>query len=491
MPFGLKNAPGHFQAFMNSVFGDLIDRGVLVYIDDLLIYAVNREEHDRILGEVFQRIRRYQLKVNPSKCVILVSEVQFLGHLICEEGLKMCPKKLAVIEDWKEPTSVKEVQSFLGLVNYYRSFIPNFSKVAAPLIGLTAKGVPFDFKGECRSAFAALKDAFRINEILAQPNQNEQFFIQCDASDYAIGAVLQQLDPHTKAMRPIGFFSRKLTPPEINYEVHDKELLAIVESLEHWRYLCIGTAEPVVIHTDHQNLKYFMSSRRLNRRQARWSLLLADYNFQIVPRPGKLQTVADPLSRQTQLQPGPEDPENLINCQTVLRQERLSPAIQEILAIDDSSSEQTNSDYDVNEYQEFFEETLSQSSEEPDDDLMEQDWEAGEIRADSPDPLWFKLMLSKLIHGYVPLVYSPRLLDRIFHNLRFFTMNNGRLHRKVRLNAVDYTVPYVPIVHRKELMKKYHVVLGHMAANSLLPLLTARFYWPLMRSDVLVAKCVS
>ena len=318
MPFGLKNAPGHFQSFVNQIFGDMIDRGLLVFIDDLLIYGKSRDEHDKLLIEVFHRLKLNHLKANPKKCLFLVQSVEFLGHVLCEKGIKMSPSKLASILTWQYPTNVKELQSFLGLANYYRTFIPNYSATALPLHSLTRKGSVFSFDATCKTAFDLLKERFASDVVLVSPDPNEQLFIVCDASDFALGSVIQQKDPTTGHLRPIAFHSRNFTPSEINYEIYDKELLAIIDSLATWRYLCIGSPHPIIIFTDHNNLRYFMSSKRLNRRQARWSLFLADFNFELHVRPGPTQLVADPLSRQRKYQPTKGDAVSVVNEQVLL-----------------------------------------------------------------------------------------------------------------------------------------------------------------------------
>ena len=319
MPFGLKNAPGCFQAFINSIFGDLIDRGVLVYIDDLLLYTDTIEEHEKLLEEVFERLARHSLKVNPKKVELFRKQVAFLGHLISENGIEMDPKKLQAIEDWEFPLTVKGIQSFLGLCNYYRLFIPSFAKISAPLVDLTRKTADWTSTSEAQKAFIHLKELFKAKLVLSDPNPDEQFYLEMDASDYAIGGALHQRDPETGHLRPLGFYSRKLTSCEQNYDIHDKELLAIIEGLKEWRYLLIGTEKPVVIYTDHKNLQYFTETKQLNRRQARWSLFLADYNFNLKYRSGSLQVVSDALSRKSVYHLTEEDGKN--NNQVLLPKE--------------------------------------------------------------------------------------------------------------------------------------------------------------------------
>ena len=484
MPFGLKNAPGTFQAFLNHVFGDLIDRGVLGYIDDLLIYSRTKEEHVKLVFEVFNRLRKFGLKANPKKCVFLVSSVTFLGHVISREGLRMDPAKLSSITSWETPSDLKDLQSFLGLANYYRDFIPNFSKIVTPLTALMRKDSPWNFHEEHQLAFEELKKVFASNVILKQPDRDAQFFVECDASDFALGSVLQQEDVSTGRLRPIAFFSRKFTTPELNYEIYDKELMAIVESFKEWRYLLIGTDLPVIVYSDHKNLEYFKTARLLNRRQARWSQYLADFNFQISYRPGKEQVVSDALSRRAAHRLTPNDVQT--NSQVVLPPSLFQSRV-DLMAIANDS----DSDYDLDAYQDVDDASSSTSESDLDDEQMELNWEAGMWNPENPDPTWFQALLAFYVWGELPLVYHPSTLNKVLHQQRYFVMKNHRLHKKVKVNSVAYTVPYVPVINRLDLLKRYHITLGHMAANTLFPVLYSKYFWQTMKQDCvkIISQC--
>lgn len=497
MPFGLKNAPGTFQGLMNSIFGDLIDRGVLVYIDDLLLYSVSEEEHRRLLKEVFKRLRSHNLKVNPKKCSFYCSEVNFLGHVISENGVKMDAKKLDSIKNWEPPKNVKELQSFLGLCNYYRDFIPRFASIAVPLYVLTKKDTVYTWTEESQKSFEEIKSAFLSDQVLIQPDTAKQFFLECDASDYAIGAVLSQQDDEGN-LRPIGFYSRKFSAAEVNYEIYDKELLAIIEGLKNWRHYCIGTELPVKIFTDHNNLRYFMSSRQLNRRQARWSLFLADYNFEIIVRPGTQQIVSDILSRQEQMQIRPDDEEYRINEQILLTQDKflakerssdvvstltLGASLVSPVENSDSESDGENTDYDITRDHYSFSSGSDLSDSEVYGDL-EQLMEI-EGQQDNSDPYWFQLMLRYLWYGDLPMVLAPPVLKAIKVNSRNYTFKDDRLFKKIHRNGHEYHARYIPSVNRKEIIIQYHQTLGHMQCSTMLPILEVRFYWPTMEKDLI------
>ncbi|SAL94817.1 hypothetical protein, partial, partial [Absidia glauca] len=255
---------------------------------------------------------------------------EFLGHIITPDGIGMDPLKVQAIQDWHPPTSVKELQVFLGFANYYRKFIPNYSKLALPLTKLLSKKVPtWNWNDTAQQAFDSLKTHFCSSPVLQHSDPSKPFILETDASDYAIGAVLSQKSADDQ-LHPIAYFSRKLTSSEINYEIYDKELLAIIDSLSYWRHLLIATNDPVLIYSDHKNLEYFTTTKRLNRRQARWSLFLADFHFQITYRAGRLQGKPDALSRQPALKPKGGDSEYEIQQQTLLKPQQFVFATNEL-----------------------------------------------------------------------------------------------------------------------------------------------------------------
>jgi hypothetical protein len=310
MPFGLTNAPATFQDMMNHVFRDIIDLGLLVYMDDLLVYAKTKPEHDEIVREVLSRLQANGLAVSAEKCVWGVTEVEFLGYIIGRDGIKMSAEKVEAVLEWKSPSSLTEVQSFLGFANFYRRFIQNYSQVARPLTELTKSSAKnWKWTAEAETAFNELKTRFTSAPILAHFDPQKPVIIETDASDFALGAVLSQRDEENR-LHPVAFHSRKFSPAEINYEIHDKELLAIVDSFKHWRRYCEGAVHQVQVFSDHQNLEYFTTTKVLNRRQARWAQELAGIDFKIFFRPGTQNGKPDALSRRSEYRPekgGSED----------------------------------------------------------------------------------------------------------------------------------------------------------------------------------------
>ncbi|PIL28411.1 hypothetical protein GSI_08445 [Ganoderma sinense ZZ0214-1] len=304
MPFGLTNAPGTFQAYIQDALRDLLDVVCVVYIDDILIFSRNQEEHDRHVAMVLERLEKAGLFANAKKCSFDQSEVEYIGYRLNADGIRMDPKKLSTIADWPVPTSVKEVQSFLGFANFYRRFIDNYAKMALPLHALTKKAsrdAPFVWSSEANDAFAALRGAILSEPVLFHFNPTHPSTLSTDASDFAIAGVLHQPDD-AGHLHPVAYYSRKLSPAEINYQVYDKELLAVVDSFRDMRAWLIGTRDPVTVISDHKNLEYFMSSRLLNRRQARWSIFLSEFNFRLNYAPG-LRNPADAPSRRADFAP--------------------------------------------------------------------------------------------------------------------------------------------------------------------------------------------
>ena len=297
MPFGLTNAPSAFQRFMNDIFADMLDVCVVVYLDDILIFSDDPSDHPRHVREVLKRLRKHDLFCKPEKCEFHADEIEYLGYIIGKDGIRMDPKKIEKILDWPVPRNVKDVQSFLGFANFYRRFIHGYSDICVPLTRLTKKTAPWDFSNACLVAFEALKTAFTQAPVLTHFDPALPRIVETDASDYAIAAIASHVMPDG-TIRPIAFHSRTLQAAELNYDTHDKELLAIFEAFELWRHYLEGTEKPVDVVTDHKNLEYFSTTKMLTRRQARWSEYLSSFNLAIRFRPGRLGGKPDALTRR-------------------------------------------------------------------------------------------------------------------------------------------------------------------------------------------------
>ncbi|SJL16559.1 uncharacterized protein ARMOST_20085 [Armillaria ostoyae] len=263
MFFGLTNSPATFQWMMNDIFKDLISEGkVTIYLDDILIFTKDLDEHRRIVRRVLQKLRENKLFLKAEKCEFEVLETEYLGVIISKGQIRMDPVKLAGIAEWPMPTKKKELQSFLGFTNFYRKFIKNYSKVVHTLTQLTGN-TEWTWGAAQNQAFQQLKKQMAKDVILAIPNAIGRFRVEADASNGAIGTVLSQ--EQEGRWRPVAFMSKALTATERNYEIYDKELLAIMLALSEWCHYLMGASEDVKIWTDHQNLQYFRKPQKLNR----------------------------------------------------------------------------------------------------------------------------------------------------------------------------------------------------------------------------------
>ncbi|GLB43850.1 putative chromo (CHRromatin Organisation MOdifier) domain containing protein [Lyophyllum shimeji] len=313
MFFGLTNSPATFQTMMNDIFRDLIaQRVVCVYLDDILIYTKTLEEHRRITRIVLDRLREHRLFLKPEKCEFERTEIEYLGLIISHGTASMDPVKVAGVAEWPVPKNKKEVQSFLGFTNFYRRFIRDFSHHARPLFDLTAKDVAWTWGSGQQDAFDALKRAITSKPVLIFPDDDRPFRVEADSSDFATGAVLSQQSPEDEKWHPVAFYSKSLNAVERNYEIHDKEMLAIIRALEEWRHFLEGARHKVDIYTDHKNLQYFLTAKKLNRRQARWSLYLANFDFVLHHRPGRSMGKPDALSRRADHGDGSADNADIV-----------------------------------------------------------------------------------------------------------------------------------------------------------------------------------
>jgi transposase InsO family protein len=298
MPFGLTNAPATCQELINNVLRAHLDIFVIAYLDDILIYSQNEKEHKEHVRTVLTLLQQHDLLVDPDKCSWHQEEVEFLGCMVGKNGVRMSEDKIQVVKDWPTPRTVKEIQSFLGFVNFNRQFIQNFSKIAIPLTELTKKETPFEWTKKQDEAFETLKQACVEPPVLVSFRSGEPLRFETDASDLAIGMCAKQ--ERDGKWHPIAYHSRKFTSAEENYDVHDKELLAIVVALEHWRVYAESCSD-LLIFSDHKNLVNFTTTKVLNRRQVRWSETLGQHKFKIVYTPGKDNGRADALSRRSDI----------------------------------------------------------------------------------------------------------------------------------------------------------------------------------------------
>ena len=298
LPFGLCNGPASFQRYINKVLFEYLDDFCTAYVDDILIYSEDPLEHELHVRKVLKKLREAGLQADITKSEFSVQKTKFLGFIVSTEGLQMDPDKVAAVKDWKVPTSVKATQSFLGFCNFYRNFLPNYGRIVRPLQKLTVQGAWHPFRDTELEAFEKAKALLLDGSLLVHYSPHRETRVETDASDGVVAGVLTQLQADQQ-WKPVGYFSKTMSTPEMRYEIHDKEMLAVMRGLSEWRSLLIGLqTTPFTIVTDHRALEFFMTKRLLNARQARWQEALGDYHFRITYRPGTKNIIADALSRK-------------------------------------------------------------------------------------------------------------------------------------------------------------------------------------------------
>lgn len=295
--FGLSNAPATQQRLVDKLFGPEFELKVFAYLDDIVIISSTFEEHVSLLLRVLEKLHKSHLTVNLGKCQFFRSQLRYLGYTIDAHGLRTDPEKVEAIMNYPTPKNRKEVKRFLGTASWYRRFIPNFSTIAGPLNRLTSTkktSPPFRWSDEANSAFTKLKSLLVNAPVLACPDFNSSFEVHTDASNFGVGAMLAQTIGGIE--HPIAYMSRSLTGPEQNFSVTERETLAVLVALEHWRcYLENG--KPFTVYTDHSAIRWFLSLTNPTGRLARWGVRLSSFNFEVKHRRGKENVIPDFLSR--------------------------------------------------------------------------------------------------------------------------------------------------------------------------------------------------
>ena len=305
LPFGLCNAPATFQRLMDTVLMGLNFEICLVYLDDIIVFSHSLKSHLDRLRKLCDRLRDACLKLKPSKCCLMQKQVSFLGYQVSQSGVATDPQKIAAIRDWPVPSNLRQCRAFVGICQYYRKFVPNFSEIAAPLHALTKKGARFIWDDSCQAAYEHLKNALTTAPTLALPNDEGEFLLDCDASDHAIGAVLSQVQDGVE--KPICYASQLYNRHEKNYNVTRKELLAVVTFVRKFRQYLLGRR--FRIRTDHAALQWLKRTPEPIGQQARWLEILEEYDYEIIHRAGTQHGNADALSRRdiNQISAAPAD----------------------------------------------------------------------------------------------------------------------------------------------------------------------------------------
>ena len=294
LPFGMKNAPATFQRLMNNITAGLAN--VVTYIDDVVVYSSSWKDHVVHINQLFERLGAAGLVVNLPKCEFGKGQVTYLGHLVGRGSVRPRQAKVQAIVDLPTPTTKRQLMRLLGMSGFYRRFVPNFADVVAPLTNLLKKNVKFVWTPECQSAVEKVKVILSCEPVLKAPDFSVPFRLATDASDLGIGAVLLQADSQG-IEKPVAYYSKKLNPHQRLYSTIEKEALALVSAIQHFEFYVAGSQKELLVYTDHNPLVFVEKFKGKNQRLFRWSLVLQPYNLVIQHLPGKLNVIADALSR--------------------------------------------------------------------------------------------------------------------------------------------------------------------------------------------------
>jgi len=331
MHFGLTNTLATFQRLMNTIFADCLDTFIVIYLNNILIFSKNPEEHQEHVCEVLTCLQKNQLFAKPEKCEFSVNKTEFLGFEISPDSISMSQSKVDAILKWPTPKNLKQVQSFLGFANFYRCFVFNYSDIVIPLTHLTCKLAPWNWSSKANTAFHTLKQAFTEALVLTHWLLDALVLVKTDASDYALAGIISSISPDGE-IHPIAFHSHTFTDTKQNYDTHDKELLAIFECFKIWCHYLEGSQHRIDVVTDHKNLEYFSMMKMLTWRQACWSKYLSAFHLSICFRPGKLGAKPDALTCHSNMYPKGGEADYLSvnpqNYRPVFTKEQLTASLQ-------------------------------------------------------------------------------------------------------------------------------------------------------------------
>lgn len=427
LPFGLCNSPPTFQAMVNRILKDYIDRFVLVYVDDILIFSRSEAEHKEHVRLVLEKLREAKLYANFKKCDFGKREVEFLGFRVSVDGILPANSKVDAVREWKVPTNVQEVRQFVGLAQHFRRFIPGFASLASPLTDLTKGTGPkkraIQWSAACQASFEEIKAKLTEAPVLRTPDASKPFRVDCDASDVGVGAVLlQQGDGDDKVWHPIAYESRKLSSAERNYPAQERELLAILHALRTWR--CYLDGREYQVYTDHHTLKYLRSQQKPTPRLVRWINELELFDPTILYQQGKLNCVPDALSRK--------------DYNGEPNQESLEPDFLYVVASNIPAEHR-------------------------------EDW-----------PLYYLQQPEDL---------PDSVKDFLEQEKDHFVVRQGKVYRKVKVKqgakaGTVQEVRFLPFVQRADKVEQFHQGFGHAGRLTVFDLMRYRFWWPTMRIDI-------
>ena len=485
MPFGLCNAPATFQRLMQEVLGDLFLRGVVVYLDDIIIHSKTIQEHFRLLNEVFSRLRKAGLKLSPSKCKFFQETIEVLGHVVSGDGISCEEKKLDAVRKWPVPKDVTDLQRFLGFTGYYRRFVKDYAKIAKPLTNLLQGNcskrqrsrikAPLDAAEWCwgdeqERAFKELIDRMTSPPVLCYPDFTKPFIVRTDASKHGLGGVLCQ-EQDNGDVRVVAYGSRAMKKTEMNYSAHKMEFLAlhwaITKQFHHYLY---GAAEPFLVTTDHNPLAYLHTTARLDAVGHRWMAALGAYNFSVKYKSGVSNVDADALSRQPL---GKVDHKEISSDAVRACMRQCSFEADTVMM--DGPSVEDNGILNIN---------CNSLQVELGDMSNAIDW-----TKEQETDLDIKLVRSWVISGSRPKIKERKEISpgawRYLREWSRLFVDKGILYRKRQNEHGDQVRQLVlPLQHRVDVCRMLHDEMGHLGQDRLLSLCADRFFWPSMSLEI-------
>ena len=503
LPFGLKNASNSYQMVMNEVFRGMTWKYLMVYIDDILIYSRNFEEHLTHLQNVFDRLKQANLKLHPQKCNFALEKIVYLGHILSKEGIAVDEKKIKAVTEWPIPKTVKDVRAFLGFCGYYRRFVKDFAKIAAPLNNLLKKDTVFLWNAECQAAFQTLRDAMTTTPILSYPQMDQPFILTTDASTHAIGYVLSQIGSDGKE-HPLAFGGRALRPPEKNWPVSDIEGLALIEAIREYKMFL--SQREFTVYTDHISLTWLRSLRNTSGRLYRWSLYCQPYNFVIKFKAGKGNINADALSRRVYAEPEEDTEDDDLLTGTV----QVAQINQHQQNDSNSTCSVSDDDFETSSESSFLdhEETQDEEADEPADVICEP--VITYFRYENPpvskaqQTEYPKLMnisdlaqkqrqcedLSRIVEyletGETPL--DARLARQTEHEATQYFMKDGILYHQTPAqktnNMPEIEQIAIPQSLRKTVIEQHHDQNCHCGIDRTYETIRRKYYWPGLYRDI-------
>jgi hypothetical protein len=483
MPFGLKNAPSSFQRMMNIVLHDLVDKVCVIYIDDILIYSQSKEEHLQHIKLVLERLRKYGLVASAEKCKFCLGKVDYLGFTISQNKVEPQAEKVQCIVSWPVPQNQSQVRSFLGLCNYYRRFVNNYTDIADALICLM-NAKTFEWKEEHQTSFENLKRSLATQPVLSMPDFSQDFHVWPDASKIAVGGILTQIrDGHHT---PIYYISKKLSKTEQNYPTIEREMMAIIHCLRKFR--CYIEGQNISIHSDHKPLVWARSIKQPKARLWGWIYELEHFNGTIVYQKGAEQP-ADALSRihfdDQETDISEQDPFHLYNMATVPGDETPSVEKAQCFSIDCSMGQ-------AEEAEECSDEcTLKHTN-----DITKLELKLNSFTIDGhnfPASDW-PVLCGRMIRDLpIPLDVDTGIDSEFLSNeVEKFEFKDNILCRKSKNDAGnEVLLPFVLSDRRSHIIQQNHEVLGHMAAKTVFDIIKRKYWWPGLMNSIrlFISEC--